>query len=97
MITVTSHTVEKLLDPTGILLGERYEFTLNIDVPEDDELYSEHGLKIKAIYVVNQSDSRLAQYYIIEQETEIIQDFELEEDEEQLIKEYCQSHLSFES
>ncbi|MFC4322706.1 DUF6509 family protein [Litchfieldia salsa] len=90
---IISHTVEKLIDPTGILLGERYEFILNIEVPEDDELYSEHGLKIKAIFVVNQSDVRLAQYYIIEQVTEVILDFELEEDEEILIKDYCSRHL----
>ncbi|MBD8070197.1 pullulanase [Bacillus sp. PS06] len=95
-MTITSHTVEKLIDPTGILIGDRFEYILNIDVPEDDELYSDHGLKIKAIYAVNQSDARLVQYYIIEKVTEAVQDFELEEEEEQIIAEYCKLHLPIE-
>ncbi|WP_328589274.1 DUF6509 family protein [Litchfieldia alkalitelluris] len=93
MITVVEHTVEKLIDPTGILGGDRYEFILNLEVPEDDELYSDNGIKIKAIYVIDGFYSKLAQYYIIESGTEEVLDFELEEEEETMIKEYCARHI----
>ncbi|MEG9297750.1 DUF6509 family protein [Mangrovibacillus sp. Mu-81] len=90
---ITSHTVEELKDPTGILSGNRYEVLLSIEVPEEDELYSENGLYIKAIYVQDQSDSRVVQHQIIERNTESILDFELEEDEESLILQYCKEYI----
>lgn len=91
---ITGHTVEQLEDPTGILTGDRYEFILSIEVPEDDELFSENGLYIKAIYVVESDQSRIAQYQIFEKVTDRYLDFELEEDEEALIEDYCKEHIS---
>jgi hypothetical protein len=90
---ITGHTVEELKDPTGILSGNRYEVLLSIEVPEEDELYSENGLYIKAIYVHDQGDSRVVQHQIIERNTESILDFELEEDEESLILKYCKESI----
>ncbi|MDZ5473790.1 DUF6509 family protein [Bacillus sp. 31A1R] len=90
---IISHTVEKIEDPFGILSGDRYEFFLNIEVPEDDELYSEHGLRIKVLYIVDENGSRISHYHIFENNTEKVLEFELEEDEESLIKAYCQEHL----
>ena len=37
MLKITEFTVEQIKDPTGIITGNRYEFYLNIEVPEDDE------------------------------------------------------------
>ena len=37
---ITSYLVEKLIDPTGILSGDRYEFILDIEVDEEDDLFS---------------------------------------------------------
>lgn len=93
MITITNHTMEKLEDPFKILSGDRYEFFLHIDVPEDDELYSEKGLMVKVLYIVDGENKKISHYYIIEKETENILDFELEEDEEKLIEDYCKNHL----
>lgn len=93
VMEIISHTVEKIEDPFGILSGERYEFFLNIDVPEDDELYSEHGLKIKLLYIVDGEASRISHYHIIENNTEKVLEFELEEDEEQLLESYCKENL----
>ena len=39
-MNITEYTVEQIKDPTGILAGRRYEFLLNIEVPEEDELYT---------------------------------------------------------
>ncbi len=87
------HTAEKLNDPTGILVGDRYEYILNIEVDEEDELYSEHGLGVKLILAVDENGSRIAQYQLYEQVTNKFLDFGLEEDEEEMLKEYCMEHL----
>ena len=35
---IISHLVNKINDPTGIIVGDRYEFLLDIKVEEDDDL-----------------------------------------------------------
>lgn len=92
MITIINHAVEKLEDPFGILTGDRYEFFLHIDVPEDDELYTEKGLMIKVLYIIDDKGPRISQYYLIEKETNQYLDFDLEEDEEKLVGDYCANH-----
>jgi len=93
-MNITGHSIEKLEDPTGILTGDRYEFILTIEVPEDDELYSENGLYIKAIFVVEGNQSRVAQYQIFEKITDSYLEFELEEEEEKLLEDYCKEHIN---
>jgi hypothetical protein len=90
---ITSHTVDKLVDPTGILIGDRYEFVLQIEVPEDDELYSENGIYLKAIIAVVDDEVRVAQYQMFEKGSNEYMDFELEEDEKEFIAKYCKQHL----
>ncbi|MCU9612392.1 DUF6509 family protein [Caldibacillus lycopersici] len=90
---IISHEVEKLFDPTGILPGDRYEFLLNIEVPEDDELYSENGLYIKLIYAVDDRGPRIAQYQIFESITDTYLDFALDEEEEAAISDYCKQFI----
>lgn len=90
---IVSHTIEKMEDPFGILSGDRYEFFLHIEVPEDDELYSEHGLKVKALIVVENEGLRMSHYHILESATEKVLDFELDEDEEQQLIAYCKDQL----
>ncbi|MCA1062830.1 DUF6509 family protein (plasmid) [Cytobacillus spongiae] len=92
-MNITRHTAEELKDPTGILSGERYEVILDIEVPEDDELYSEQGIYIKAIFVRDESGSRIVQSTIVERNTEAYLDFELEEDEESLLLSYCMENI----
>jgi len=90
---ITSYTVEKLEDPTGILVGDRYEFILQIDVPEDDELYSEKGVYLKAIIAIVEDAVKVAQYQFFENVTNEYIDLELEDDEKEVIAEYCKGHL----
>ncbi|MCM3236432.1 DUF6509 family protein [Heyndrickxia oleronia] len=90
---ITGHNVEKLNDPTGIIVGDRYEFFLNIEVPEDDELYSENGVLLKVIYAVEDQGSRIALYQFIERATNEVLDFALEDEEEELVNEYCKQHI----
>lgn len=90
---IIGHEVELLEDPFGLLQGKRYEYYLNIEVDEEDELYTENGLLLKVIFLVDESESRIMQSYFIEQETEKVLDFELEDDETELVKTYCLQHL----
>jgi hypothetical protein len=96
MLTITGHTVEILEDPFGILSGDRYEFILQASVPEDDELYTEKGLGIKVIYVVDEQGARINQYHVFEKGEkgeDTFLDIWLEEEEEELIAAYCKEHL----
>ncbi|WP_077213616.1 DUF6509 family protein [Bacillus dakarensis] len=90
---ITDHSLERLEDPFGILTGDRYEYFLHINVDEEDELYTENGLQIKVLYVVDEKGKRISHYNIIENTTEKVLDFELEEDELELIEAYCREHL----
>ncbi len=89
---ITGHTVEQLKDPTGILEGERFEFLLNIDVDEEDELFSDQGLTLRVIVAVTEGESRITQYHFIENNTNKYLDFGLEEDEEDMVIAYCRQH-----
>ncbi|MCP3740997.1 DUF6509 family protein [Rossellomorea sp. BNER] len=92
-MNIIKHSVEELKDPTGILEGDRYEFELGIEVPEEDELFTEEGLYVKVIFVVDENGPRIVQYQFIEENTNRLLDFALEEDEEALVLDYCQQNL----
>ncbi|MFC3884891.1 DUF6509 family protein [Bacillus songklensis] len=96
MLTILGHTVELLDDPFGILSGNRYEFFLNIAVPEDDELHTENELGIKVIYVVDEQGSHINQYHVFERNEkgeEKYIDIWLDEEEEEIIAAYCKENL----
>lgn len=91
---ITGHTVEKLADPYGLLSGDRFELFLNIEVDEDDELYSEKGVGLKVIFVIDEHGSKIAQYNFFERGTETVLDFALDEDEEAMVLDYCGQVIS---
>ncbi|MDF0727869.1 DUF6509 family protein [Cytobacillus sp. S13-E01] len=93
-MNITGHTISKLEDPMGLLTGERYEFILHIEVPIEDELHSEKGIFIRAILVTDEKGERIAQYHLIEKETNQHLDFELEQEEEEMIITYCKNHFT---
>lgn len=90
---INEYTVEKLVDPTGLLEGERYEFRLYITLEEDDELYSESGTGVRAILAIEDESERIVVAHFFERETDNVLDFELEEEELQEILEFCKSNL----
>lgn len=90
---IVEYTIEKLKDPTGILEGDRYEFFLDLDIPEDDDLYTENGVQLRVIYAVDSKGSRIASYTFLERVNNKVLDFELEEDEETMVQEFCKDHL----
>ncbi|MCA1030235.1 DUF6509 family protein [Bacillus timonensis] len=92
-MNITRHAFEQIKDPTGILVGDRYEFFLYIEVDEDDELFTENGLYLKAILAVDEQGSRIVQYQFFEETSNKPLDFALEDDEEELILSYCKQQL----
>ncbi|HEY0828268.1 MAG TPA: DUF6509 family protein [Bacilli bacterium] len=92
MLTITDYSVELIKDPFGILTGERFEFLLDLEVPEDDELYSVNGIYLRAIYLVEESRDELMKYEIFEKNTDQYLELELEEDELQEVSIFCKAH-----
>ncbi|WP_159884117.1 DUF6509 family protein [Paenibacillus puerhi] len=92
MFTVADYSVEAVKDPFGILEGKRYEFIIDIEVPEDDELYSEKGLYIRVIYRVEAGQGSILKYDIHERTTESYLDFDLEDDELAVLQAFCTEH-----
>ncbi|MBP3963285.1 DUF6509 family protein [Paenibacillus lignilyticus] len=94
MISITAFSVDKVKDPFGILAGDRYEFRLDVDLPEDDELFVENGVYIRVIYKVDGEASGIVKYELYESINDRYVDAELEDEEEQLIDSFCKAHFS---
>lgn len=93
MFKITEFEVELINDAFGILSGNRYEFLLYIDVDEDDELYQEHGVFIRALYLVDGEKKELIKYDLLERGENQVLDFELEDEEVQYITAFCEEHF----
>ncbi|SEU11207.1 DUF6509 family protein [Paenibacillus sp. NFR01] len=93
MLTFKSYTVEYIRDPFGIISGKRYEFYIELDIPEEDELYEENGVTVRAVVKMDDAGFSLVTYDLLETTTGRLLDFELEEDEEQELAAFCETHL----
>jgi hypothetical protein len=93
MLTISEYSAELVKDPFKILVGQRYEFILDLDLPEDDELYSEQGVFIKLIYKVVDGQGSIVSYDLVERGSNRILDFGVEDDEEVALAAFCQEHL----
>lgn len=91
-MNITEYTVEEIKDPTGILSGNRYEFILTIEVPEDDELYNEHGLQLKVLYLVEEKQTKIINYHFFDSLENKYLEFGLEDEEEELVSGFCREH-----
>jgi hypothetical protein len=92
-LNITAYSVELIKDPFGILSGQRYEFLLDIEVDEEDELYTAKGLYLRIVYGVDDQVSRIIKYEIHENTTDRVIDFDLEEDELAEIEAFCKDHV----
>ncbi|WP_307474904.1 DUF6509 family protein [Cytobacillus purgationiresistens] len=91
---ISSFTAEEIKDPTGILTGKRYEFFLDIDVDEDDELYSDQGIRLRVLYYKGEEDEKILNYHFQDNATKSILDFALDEEEEIIIGKFCKAQLA---
>lgn len=92
MLTITSYSIEAVKDPFGILSGQRYEFILDIEVAEDDDLYSPNGLYLRAIYKEQEGRLTRIKYEVFEKKGDQYLDVELEDEEEASMDAFCQEH-----
>lgn len=92
MFNITEFTIERIVDPFGILEGERLDFEIFIEVDEEDELFHEDGVCIKVLASVIQNHTKVIKYDIVENKEGKVLDFELEEDEYLFIEKFCIEH-----
>lgn len=90
---ITHFLVEEILDPTKIIEGKRYEVLLDVEIDEEDELYTEAGIEIRVLAGEIAGEIRVINYFIIEKANNGYLDFELEEDEIAMILAFCKEQL----
>ncbi|CAM3909024.1 DUF6509 domain-containing protein [Cohnella lubricantis] len=93
MLNIREYTAELVKDPFGILAGKRYEFVLDLDIEEDDELYSANGVAIRVIFKVDGEQAGIVRYDLIERGTGKPLDLDLEPEEEEALAAFCKEHL----
>ncbi|MBY9077873.1 pullulanase [Paenibacillus sp. HN-1] len=93
MLAISEYSVDKIRDPFGIISGTRYEFMIKLDVPEDDELYSENGVSVRAVVKKEGGTVSVVTYDVMETTTQKLMDFDLEDDEEEELAAFCREHL----
>lgn len=92
MFAIQDYSVEYVKDPFGILSGKRYEFILNLDVPEEDELHSQKGLYLRVIFSVAEDKQSIVKYDFHERGTDQYLDFDMEDDELAMVEAFCKEH-----
>jgi len=93
MLTITEYSVELVKDPFGILSGTRYEFIMDVDVPEDDELFTENGVYVKVVYKSDGDRSGIVSCDLYERITHKYVDVEVDADEKEALAAFCQENL----
>ena len=90
---ITQFSVEEIKDPTNIIEGKRFEFLIDVEVDEEDELYSEAGIEIRVLIGQNEGETKLLNYFIMDKGENKYLDFGLEDEEETMILEFCKEQL----
>ena len=89
MFKIKEFSVEKLMDPLGILTDDTYEFLIYLEVDKEDELFVDGGVGIKMIFGVHEGIERIKQYNFFRCDKQEPLDFALEEDEEVFVLQFC--------
>lgn len=90
---ITAFSIEEIKDPTNIIEGKRYEFLLDIEVDEEDELYSAAGIEIRVIAGQKDEEVRILNYFLTDKADNKMLDFALEEEEEAMILNFVREEL----
>ncbi len=93
MFEILQYTVEKLHDPYGIITGDRYEFILDLQVDEEDELFSEEGISLRVIMAVDGEKYNIMKYEFLEGAARKYIALEMEDDELKFVEHFCKEEL----
>ena len=93
-MNILAYTMEEILDPTNILEGQRYEFLLDLETDEEDELFENGGVDLRVIVAKNEESITIADYFFIQTADKKILDFGLEEEEEQEVLTFVKQHVT---
>lgn len=91
---ITQFSMEEILDPTNIIEGKRFEFILDVDIDEEDELYHEAGIEIRVLIGEKEGAPFILNYFIIEKAEGEYLDFALEDDELEEILTFCKEEIT---
>ena len=91
---IGAFSVEEIKDPTNIIEGKRFEFLIDLEVNEEDDLYSEAGIEIRVIVGQKGEEVRLLNYFLIDKADNEMLEFALEEEEEEMILRFVQEELT---
>lgn len=94
---IGAFSIEEIKDPTNIIEGKRFEFLIDIEVDEDDDLYSEAGIEARVIVGQKEEEVRILNYFLIDKGDNEMLEFALEEEEEEIIFRFVQEELVGES
>jgi len=95
---ITQYSIEEIKDPTNIIEGKRFEFLLDIEIDEEDELFTEAGIEVRVL--IGQKDEKevfILNYFLIDKGDQSYLDFELEDDELATILAFCKDELTKEN
>jgi len=92
-MNITQYSIEEIKDPTNIIEGKRFEVLLDVEIDEEDELYSEAGIEIRAIVAQKDDEIRIINYFIIDKKDNEYLDFALEDEEEEMILSFLREEL----
>ncbi|MFC5559327.1 DUF6509 family protein [Ureibacillus thermophilus] len=95
-MNIINFKMEELVDPTGIIQGKRYEFLVDVEVDEEDELYSEAGTQIRLLIGDEGEGPFIINYFIMDKKDEHYIELALEEEEEQYLLAFCKEQLESE-
>jgi len=91
---ITQFSMEEILDPTNIIEGKRYEFILDVDIDEEDELYHEAGIEIRVLIGEKEGAPFILNYFVMEKAKGEYLDFALEDDELEEILTFCKEEIA---
>lgn len=92
-MNILAYMMDEIKDPTNILEGQRFEFLLDIEVDEEDELYTEGGIDLRVIVSKNDDDIKIANYFFIQKSDQKVLEFGLEDDEEAEVLAFVKQHI----
>jgi len=91
---ITQFTMDEILDPTNIIEGKRYEFILDVEVDEEDELYHEAGIEVRILIAEKGEELFILNYFVMEKAEGEYLDFALEDEELNEILAFCKEELA---